>query len=52
MLQRLTEQLELSVSAGELQLIEGRWHDPFRAAAYSHAQVLLRHCSSGYAPSV
>jgi len=26
MLQRLTEQLELSVPAGELQLIEGRWY--------------------------
>ena len=26
MLQRLTEQLELLVSAGELQLIEGRWY--------------------------
>ncbi len=28
MLQRLTEQLELSVPAGELQLIEGRWYVP------------------------
>jgi len=45
MLQRLTEQLELSLPAGELQLIEGRWY-------VSHSGLLriaTRKCCSGIA---